>query len=197
MATPVASRGRGIQRERKPREVRRPLLIVAEGELTERQYFEGLAQHFRNTGLIVSRTMVKGLGKDPLRVVKEAIRQRDDPNVDYADVWAVVDVDEHALLDRAIQLADKSGIPLVVSNPCFELWLVWHYMDCSAHQTRDQLRRKLKNNGHSGKAIPETFPHESVIDAARRSMATHPGAFIRGENPSTTMADLISLIRRD
>lgn len=171
------------------------MLIVTEGEVTEVEYFEGLAQYLRFTGVLVGKARPRGLGKDPLRVVNEAIRQRKDPNNEYDHIWAVVDVDEHANLPSAIQLAKRSGIPLVVSNPCFEIWLLWHYVDCTSYQSKVDLERKLEKLGHTGKAIPLTFPHKDVGDAEDRSRAGHPGDLIKGENPSSTMADLLGAMR--
>lgn len=36
-------------------------------------------------------------------------------------------------MTAALALAAKAGIKVAVSNPCFELWLLLHHEDCSAH----------------------------------------------------------------
>ena len=176
------------------------MLIVTEGTVTEVQYFEGLAQHFRNTGVLVYSPHTKGMGKDPMKVVNEAIDQRttrdrnDEPK--YDEVWAVVDVDEHATLPEAISSARRASLPIVISNPCFEIWLVWHFVECNAHQSKDDLRRRLKAAGLPGKAVPHDFPHKDVVHAERRAIARHPGPYNSGENPASTMSDLIAVMRR-
>src|SRR5574342_922738 len=98
------ARRRGLRRER-PR-----LLIVAEGEKTERQYFEGLLQFARATGVDLCSAKVVGLGRDPQRVVAEAIRRREEdrrssPDDDrYSQVWCVFDVDRHEHIHEAVGL---------------------------------------------------------------------------------------------
>lgn len=168
------------------------MLIVTEGTVTEIQYIEELAQHLRSTGVLVRGTKTKGMGKDPLKVVNEAIDQRDN----FDEAWAIVDVDAHAKLPAAIIAAKRNSLPMVISNPCFEMWLVWHYSECAAYQSKEDLDRKLAKHGHTEKQIPGAFPYAQVTDAERRAAATHPGQHAMGENPSSSMGDLIAAMRR-
>ena len=81
----------------------------------------------------------------PLTVVKTAIRiseeaaadakgQRDE-NLRYDSVWAVFDVDAHPNLQQAIELADRHGIQIGLSNPCFELWALINFVEYRSRGT--------------------------------------------------------------
>jgi hypothetical protein len=43
------------------------------------------------------------------------------------------DRDEHPNFARAIDLADRHGIKLAMSNPCLELWFILHFEDQTAY----------------------------------------------------------------
>ena len=120
------------------------ILIVGEGEKTERNYFRGL------TGEEAVRarftvTVKKGHGRSPEDVVKEAIdykKAAEHRGPGYDEVWCVLDVEgqnKRDSLNRAVASAKDNGIRLCLSNPCFEIWLLCHfvkrarsYNDCAA-----------------------------------------------------------------
>lgn len=187
-------RGREFN-SRRPRKERKRLLIVAEGPKTEVQYLEGLAQYLRATGATIRGTRLKGIGRDPQKVVQAA---RDiyeqDPDDKYDQVWVLVDVDRHTTLDDAIADANRLGYSLVVSNPCFEIWLIWHYEDCNSHHSTEQAHRRVKRNGHVDRAIPNSFPFDLHPDATKRAKGgQQPGSC--GPNPSTGMPHLLAALQ--
>src|SRR4051794_17390006 len=129
----MPSRGRrgGWSIRRRPpfRQPKQRILIVCEGEVTERRYFHALKLEARNPRVDVQIARQTGV---PLVVVQEAIRlkaeavsaarrERDD-NERYDQVWGGFDVDEHPNLDQAVRLTQDKEIQLAISNPCFELW---------------------------------------------------------------------------
>ncbi|MEV6735652.1 RloB family protein [Streptomyces sp. NPDC051104] len=154
-----------ISKSRNKRTENRRILIVAEGVKTEPQYFESLAAHLNAQAVQVVSVKPVGIGRDPLRVVQEAESRRlkemrdGDP---YDSVWCVVDVDEHATLPQACRLAAKSNLGLAVSNPCFEVWLVWHFEERTAWSTASDLSERLKKFGVLGKSLPPDFPYDRV-----------------------------------
>lgn len=164
--------------------------------MTEVQYVQGLVQHLRVTGVAARQAQVKGVGRDPLHVLAEAIRIRDEDPDGYDSTWIVVDVDDHATLERCLGEAGTAQIGVVVSNPCFEVWLLWHFEDLSRHVTREWLRRRLRNHGHDGKSLPPRFPYGSVGEARARADAT-PRRVLAGERgpcPSSAMPRLLEAI---
>jgi hypothetical protein len=137
-----------LRRGRPTREPKRRFLIVCEGEVTEKRYFE----HARR----LLRSLIEleiSAGGDPKALVERAAeikrksdemasRQKDD-NLRYDRVWCVCDVDEHPRLRDARQQARDNGINMAVSNPCFELWALLHFQDQNSHIERDKVRALL------------------------------------------------------
>lgn len=116
---------RGVQyetdltREIDIRSQRRTLLVVTNGERTERDYFDGLKREPWIT--VTLRTKIeRGTAKD---VAVRAVRVREDD--EYDEVWAVADVDEENVYP-AIQCATEGRIAIALSVPSFEVWLILH-----------------------------------------------------------------------
>lgn len=110
-------------------------LIVTNGKVTEKEYFERLVDLYGLRGRVV---IDKGAaGRDPKTLVeraadlkakedREAKRERFDS---WESVWAVTDVDAFSMF-AAQQLARQEAVGLAVSNPCFEVWLIDHMIVC-------------------------------------------------------------------
>lgn len=110
-------------------------LIITNGKVTEKEYFERLVDLYGLRGSVV---IDKGAaGRDPKTLVeraadlkakedKEARRERFDS---WESVWAVTDVDGFSMF-VAQQLARQEAVGLAVSNPCFEVWLIDHMIVC-------------------------------------------------------------------
>lgn len=189
---------KNIVRRKSRRQERSRVLVVAEGKVTEVQYVQGLVQHLRLTGVAARAANVKGVGRDPLHVLAEAIRIRGEDPDGYDSTWVVVDVDDHATLTECLGRARGADIGVVVSNPCFEVWLLWHFEDLSRQESRDWLRRKLRGHGCEGKSLAPAFPYDNATAAAAR--ADSPGrrtaAGDRGPCPSSAMPRLLEAITR-
>lgn len=191
----MVQRSRQFNTRRPRREVRSRVLVVTEGEKTEVQYLEGLVQFLRSNGAAVRGVRSRGIGKDPERVLQAAIDlNRQDPE-GYDETWVVVDVDDHSTLESALTRARRLGIPVVVSNPCFEIWLIWHYESCEATQVRKDVVHRLKKYGHSDKQIPNSFPYHAGAEAIRRA-GRLVGAGEVGPNPSSAMPHLLAALQR-
>jgi RloB-like protein len=124
------------------REPRKRYLLFCEGEVTEPEYFGGWKRFLRSRLISIELSPEQG---DPLRLVERAVsakrtadrearRERDD-NLRYDEIWCVLDVDDHARLGEARRLADRQGVHIVMSEPCFELWGLLHYQDHWAYAT--------------------------------------------------------------
>ncbi|MGD8214817.1 RloB family protein [Aestuariimicrobium sp. Y1814] len=190
-----------MARPRRPRRLlRRRGLIVTEGTVTEPLYFDRLKQLLpRDVGTID----VVGVGQDPLSVVRTALKRRRAARGDEKYDWccAVVDVDQHQSLSEATALAASESSPLVITQPCFELWLLWHVSD-KAPTTSSGLQREIAGaNVLSGKALANSYSLTLDLDAVDRAiaMALRKDPELRfgrkGPMPSTAMPELIRLIR--
>lgn len=202
------SRAEELVRRRGSRLVRQRFLLLCEGEVTERGYFEYLRRELR--GSLVSIEISKERG-DPLRLMREAARLRDDAsrsstrnsdvNLRYDSVWCVCDVDEHARLDEAVRLAARSGINMAVSNPCFELWPALHFDNCRKHATATTLRSILRGKMKGYEKSLDCGKLDGLRATALRNAAALDDWHERngsapGSNPSTGVRELVEQLER-
>lgn len=153
-----------------------------------------------------------GKGRDPLKTVNHAIRLRKnsekaarnerDSFLKIDHVWCVVDVDDHTTLNEALLLARRNGVNLIVSNPCFEIWLLWHYQDFTSQTNRFDLPKKLNSRipGYSKKkAIPDAFPFKDAYEKAKKRALCcdpeHDEPCRQGQNPSSNVWLAVEAIR--
>ncbi|MFF5086324.1 RloB family protein [Streptomyces niveus] len=185
-----------ISKSRGRRSENKKILIVAEGVKTEPQYFEGLASHLNAQAVHVISVKPIGTGRDPLSVVREADQRRrqEEQNGDAFDsVWCVVDVDSHATLPSACDLASRNSLSIAVSSPCFEIWLLWHFEEHRAWVTAQALAAKLKKHGVSGKSLPSGFPYAGYSEAKVRAEKCEAVRVIHSPpNPSSSVSDLVA-----
>lgn len=107
----------------------------------------------------------------------------------YDEVWCVFDVDEHPRLPDAKQQARDNGIQLAISNPCFELWILLHFRDQTAHVHRHEAQRACQEYlPDYQKDVPfdALRPHyEDAVARARALDHRQETAGDAGGNPST------------
>lgn len=170
--------------------------MVTEGEKTEVQYIQGLVQFLKKSGVAVRTPTTKGVGRDPVRVLDTAVKLAGEANgIDPFDsVWIVVDVDEHARLKECLRYAATASIEAVISNPCFEIWLLWHLEDMGGHRDATWLARRLARLGHGGKCIDTSFPFANYVDASERACKAGCETGQIGSNPSTAMHHLVAAL---
>ncbi len=175
-------------------------LVVTEGEVTEQIYIELLMQELRSRAEAAVTVKRVGVGKDPAKVVDEARRrmalaEREGQPYDWC--CCLVDVDDHVSLPVALVSAKNAGLGMIVSNPKFEIWLLWHVDDRRGHVTGVELDRRIARAGLlDGKHLRPTFPVGEHPRAAQRARQADPDLVPgrRGPNPSTAMPVLIDMI---
>lgn len=136
-----------------------------------------------------------GEGADPLRVVKRALRERKDG--DYSWTVCLVDCDNHETLQDALRLASQENIQVLVSNPCFELWLLWHLEDWHRYSSsRDVQARLAKLKVLQDKSLTSSFPIGRYADARARSDKASSEHLVNhlGPNPSSPFPVLLDLL---
>jgi hypothetical protein len=183
------------------------ILVVCEGRVSEPEYLVAFRiAHGANT----VRVRVESPGGDPKALVERAVRLRDeadrearrarDRNLRYDEVWCVFDVDQHQRLDDARTEAGRSRIHLAVSEPCFELWLLLHFVDQTAHlspgQARDQLRKHLPSYDKHVSFADVSGGYGKAVRRAEALDARHAAAGSSGHNPSTGVYRLTERIRQ-
>ena len=205
----MVSKGRkhdSLRRRAPTRAPKRRILIVCEGEKTERLYFRAFQHDVHNPRVHVEIAKETGV---PLTVVEHAVRIRReadeeaarmrDENLRWDDVWAVFDVDEHPHIAEAAALAVAESVAVAISNPCFELWALLHFQDQRAHITRQQARAQLKAFlDDYEKALDYAKMRGAYSSAVRRAGALDAvaaGDGRPGANPTTGVYRLTELIR--
>lgn len=168
--------------------------MVTEG-VTEQEYLERLRQRIRSRHVALD---IKDGGGEPSRVLKECKKSL--RSGDYDGAVIVVDVDQHAALDTVLTECRSSGITAIVTNPCFELWLLWHSEDQRAYIGPRKAGERLQSLKHvddgDGKHLTDKFPTEGHTAAADRARQAWNGLAVneRGPNPSSAMPWLIDLL---
>lgn len=119
-------------RHTKAKPKRTVFYVAMEGSVTERKYFDALIRkhNLRNVRLLKKRKT----RSSPLDVVKRLEQQMRTNQGDHGNFlderyWAVFDTDRRPteLLRSMASRAGKKKICLAPSNPCFELWLIFHF----------------------------------------------------------------------
>jgi hypothetical protein len=100
------------------------VLIVCEGGKTEPQYLDGLKVAFKLSSANIRVT--SATGSDPVSIVRFAERLCHTER--YDRVYCVFDRDGHANFADAIGLVRQLGYREIVSLPCFEMWILLHFM---------------------------------------------------------------------
>ena len=146
----------------KPRNKR--FLIYSGGIVTEVEYFQYVRRHLfgdyvKNlrikSGEVDDPVRVEADGVDPKTLVddaakllyedkKDAKKEAYDP---FAVVWAVTDVDDFGKngdkLRAAVDKGRQSGVEVIISNPCFDVWLIDHKQSCPLSYTQTSECEKL------------------------------------------------------
>ena len=187
----LPKRGRGMD----TRPERPSILVVCEGEQTERRYFEAFP------ALRAPMCNVSPCRKSPKDIVKRAIEMAKGKRYDH--VWCVFDKDDVTAeeFNQAIQTAQQHGFQVAYSNPKFELWYFLHF---SYHHTaipREDYDTKLtsclgeaysKNHGHMYKRLLEK--REIAIENAQRLLNNYHPHHPAQDDPCTTVHQLVQTL---
>ena len=127
-------RTRRITRRAATRSPAARIVVVTEGGSTEPAYLRVFGRIYGEPSAV--RLNIIPAAGDPRAVVERAITElrklRGDKLASKDTVWAMFDRDEHPRFDEARIMARDNGISMAISNPCFELWGIFHYRDYDA-----------------------------------------------------------------
>lgn len=123
---------RSLRRKRAKRSSYDRVLIVCEGEKTEPNYLKALIDDLQlNTANVVVAKNIAG--SSPKSIVDFALKEYRKEE-EYDRVYCVFDKDRHTTYDSALdrirraKLANGHTILGITSVPCFEFWLLLHYV---------------------------------------------------------------------
>ena len=188
-----------------PREPHPVIRVLTEGRVTEREYLKILERQNPQIKIDLAEPGMAPLtlvqrARQHAKLSKRAKRRTGTP--DFDEIWCVFDVDDHPNIKQALQEARDSHIRTVISNPCFELWLLLHKQDQTAHIDRRDLQKLCQKLGlMDGKQIqPEAIPMllEAIEAARRRAVALdrlHEGTGSEpNSNPSTNAWEIVHAV---
>ena len=130
----MAKRRRAL-RQRRPRRFSPRIIIVGEGIKTEYNYFATLGPKYKRSGGPALMPHIPSRTGSAIAIVQSARRIVDnDQDFDRRRgdrCYCILDVEPHddakqANLREAISLANNNDIHILLSNPCFEVWLLSH-----------------------------------------------------------------------
>ena len=123
-----------------------------------------------------------GAGEDAQAAERVVARLRDEADAEEQDEkWALLDADHYqegthlTSFLSALQQAKNAGIQVAISKPCFEFWLLLHWVDVQvAAEVRgaaeaEALLRKQPGGYNKRKLKAEHYPMERVMAATRKA----------------------------
>ena len=178
-------------------------LIVTDGVVTERGYFERVKYLTRDSIRIVARS-----SKDIDELVNIALAMKS--NSDYDFVAVVCDIDQRLqnnktreTLERAIKLAEQNQIIICLSHESFEVWLLAHFGNVSSrakerNQAQEMALKKGIVRGRDGKVVVgEIITKGSILVALKEveRMRKVYGSDILSSAPMTDVDMIVKKIR--
>ena len=151
--------------------------IVTEGEKTEPQYFQAIANAITQKHGGTIDVKVVGVGRGTSALVEEVVNALSRSPRMYQHVWAVFDKDDFDDFDDAIALAERYGIRVGWSNQAFEYWLYLHfeYSDSALHRSAwvEKLDRLFKERGVRKEGYQKNLPnlYQVVTEAGGEAFA--------------------------
>lgn len=143
------------------------------GQVTEVEYVEYLQESLGLSAVSI-RSMKEAKAPDQL------IGVASQSTGEYDQVWVVCDVDDYgAKMQAAVGDAAARNVKLAVSNPCFEIWLIFHCESCGALSTAQAQKRAAQlglTYGKNFKSIRVSAIRGAYNDAdlrAKGARATH------------------------
>ena len=120
-----------IRRTVQKRKLKKTILIVCEGEKTERYYLDGLKRE-ETVSEAFAITVVPGKGGSRSQIIERAINQKAqrkgmDVFLCVLDTESLETMQAKADLAAARQEAARNDITLYLSNPAFEVWFLAHF----------------------------------------------------------------------
>jgi hypothetical protein len=183
------------QRTQSGRQPRRQIVILCEGVQTEPNYIAALARRMSNTAAIIPRTQ----HTDPEGLVREGLaRLRADRGIER--LFVISDCDTHANLNDAIGLASNTiirskRVELIISDPCFEAWLISHFEYCRAPLTPAaalaKLRQLYPEYDKADAGCMDALVDRIDVALQNADRANADVAQTAGRNPSSTMPILV------
>ena len=108
----------------------RRIFIATEGFRSEIKYLRALGDILKtNIELIIISRQSADSGLSAPQYVLQTILDKKN-SIDFRtgdEFWIVIDADEWDI-NTILSICNDNNITLIVSNPCFEIWILFHYL---------------------------------------------------------------------
>lgn len=181
------------KREKTPdRRMRKIALVICEGE-TEVRYINLLKTWYKSPIRIVSH--IEGTKITP-SLVEKRTKELKISQWDKVHTFLMYDMDVQAINEKL----KKCKAEMLLSNPCFEIWLLLHSKDQKSAIDTATLIKELKKSAavwknYSKSAFTDTqksFLRSNTDVAAARAKALHDF-----QNPSTGIYKLLEMLKEN
>jgi hypothetical protein len=191
----------------------RRIFVFCEGANTERDYLSGLVTT-RGNKLVelvfmgaqgAPTTILEAAKRKQLELSKHQRKSKDSFDSAF-DVWVAFDVDNcsNGTISTTKKNAKDFGIKVACSNPCFELWLVYHFEDFNKLVSHTEIQKYATKiiNSYDYKGSKEIDFKEfsgAVELAVERGLKGLESRLAEGKEegcPSTTFVHLVIDILR-
>lgn len=181
------------KREKAPdKRMRKIALVICEGE-TEAGYLNLIKKWYRSPIRIVSH--VEG-SKITKALVDKSVRSLKLSDSDKVDAFLMYDMDVPAINEKL----SMCNAEMLLSNPCFEVWLLLHSKGLSSPISSDNVIKELKKSD----PVWLNYTKATYTDTQKSFLESHVGdAVCRAkklndfQNPSSRIYKLLELLRED
>jgi hypothetical protein len=185
------------------------VIIAAEGKnKTEKTYFNEFNSMQKQYRIISAR----GNNTDPVKIVNDAIISSIKEELDFGNgdrAFAVFDTDygKEEVIRKSLQLAHANNIEVILSNPCFEVWLLLHFRySTKGYASNSEVYNELlsywpgyKKNISSYEKVNERY--NKAIENAKRiksfNNGTNAGLDVLKCNSSTDVYKIVDMLMND
>ena len=172
--------------------MRKIALVICEGE-TEERYINLLKKWYKSPIRIVSH--IEGT-KITQSLVDNRTRELKLSKYDKVHTFLMYDMDVPSINEKL--LACKAE--MLLSNPCFEIWLLLHAKDQKTAITTDALIKELKKSATVWKSYTKsdfTNTQEAFLKSNTDLATARAKELKELQNPSTGVYKLIELLKDD
>jgi len=187
------------------------ILIVCEGEKTEPNYFSDARSYYKLNTVNVE---VRGdMGSDPMSLVrfaKKRYREEKDAGDVFDKVYCVFDKDQHSNYSQALSELNRSQPKneffAIYSVPCFEYWLLLHFIYSTSpfssvggrsagDNVVKELKRYIPDYEKGLKSVFTSLAGQLDFAKVNAERAWAESARNGTDNPSTRIHELVSFLQ--
>lgn len=140
----MTRRSSDLRRRPATREPKARIVLVCEGKNTEPDYFRALKASLNKQSVDIKLVPAAGVPMSVAKAALKAVRElKNSVGTEKDRVCAIFDRDDHPGFEAAIAFCIRNKIMAGYTNPCFELWLIWHFENYGANTHHTEVQRKF------------------------------------------------------